>query len=684
VTPAGGGVLRVGDRVLFDQVEYTVVGLTGTAVRLHAPLRTDTVVLLPFLLAAEGFHLLDDPPGAELAAKLAPLGLLETLPPAAVAAAREWERHIVEVETGVPAGVEAGTAPRAGYDPQTTSLAEREQAKAAELSAVGRVVGVRTLQRLRARYRDQGLLGLVDQRALRRARPTGNADPRLVAAIQRAIAAETEVSTGTKTRLRRRVEASLVADYGPGEVSMPSTATFYRLVDALAAGRHTFGAATTRRSLANRPAGAFTPTFAARPGEQVQIDTTPLDVMVVFDDGVVGRPELTKVVDVATRTICAAVLRPEDTRAVDAALLLARMLVPEPLRPGWSQALAASASRLPHDRLVSIDARFELAAAKPVIVPETIVIDHGAAFISEVFTRACQTLGISVQPAHPGTPTDKGTVERTFESINTLFCQHVAGYTGRDVTRRGANVEAEAVWSLPELAELLDEWIVAGWQSRPHEGLCHPQIPGRDLSPNDMYAVLVAAAGYLPMTLAAEDYIELLPACWRTVNDYGVRIDNRIYDCDELGRYRRQPSGVIARRGQWEVHYDPYDIARIWVRNHHHGGWITVPWTYLPLVGQPLTDTMWRQARKLLLERGDPGNDQTAIGRVLDELLARAQAGPGPERRQLARTSTAAAMPLRPVDPPAEPEDDDPEPDASHLKVVPFGVFDPFSEEEYR
>ena len=61
---------------------------------------------------------------------------------------------------------------------------------------------------------------------------------------------------------------------------------------------------------ANRPGGAFTPTIAARPGEQVQMDGTPLDVMAVMDDGVTGRPELVAAVDVATRTICAAVLRP--------------------------------------------------------------------------------------------------------------------------------------------------------------------------------------------------------------------------------------------------------------------------------------------------------------------------------------------------------------------------------------
>ena len=50
------------------------------------------------------------------------------------------------------------------------------------------------------------------------------------------------------------------------------------------------------------------------------------------------------------------------------------------------------------------------------------------------------------------------------------------------------------------------------------------------LSPNEMYAALVAAAGYLPLALSGEDYLELLPVTWRAINDYGIRIDYRTYD----------------------------------------------------------------------------------------------------------------------------------------------------------
>ena len=149
-----------------------------------------------------------------------------------------------------------------------------------------------------------------------------------------------------------------------------------------------------------------------RPGEWCQVDSTPLDVRVVLDDGMVDRAELTVMVDVATRTIPAAVLRPT-TKAVDAALLLARALTPEPMRPGWPDALRMSRSVLPHQRLVGIDQRLAHAAARPVIVPETIVCDHGMVYMSQAFRAACRAMGISFQPSHEGSPWEKGTVERS-------------------------------------------------------------------------------------------------------------------------------------------------------------------------------------------------------------------------------------------------------------------------------
>ena len=448
-------VMAAGDQVRFRGQVLTVTGLTAGAVCLAG---LEVAVALAELFADPDFTVVT----AGSRAPLPPEGLLDGLPAGVTGQARWLEGHLAEVVSGLPADAGLDAVPRPEYDPAVTSLRQREIAKVAELQAAGHQVPLRTLQRLRRGYEIDGVWGLVDHRSTRYSSQSGRVDDRVVDAVRRAVAEETDRSTGTVDRLRRRTVLILAAEHGledPPAV-MPSRATFYRLVARVSAGRHTFGSARTRRSLAKRPAGPFGMVTAVRPGEWMQIDSTPVDVRVVLDNGMIDRAELTWLIDVATRTIPAAVLRPS-TKAVDAALLLARALTPEPMRPGWADALRMSRSVLPHRRLAVIDQRLEHAAARPVIVPETIVCDHGMVYMSQAFRSACRALGISFQPSHKGSPWEKGAVERSLGSVATLFAQHAAGYVGSSVERRGRNAEQDAAWSILELQDLLDEWIVA-------------------------------------------------------------------------------------------------------------------------------------------------------------------------------------------------------------------------------
>ena len=59
---------------------------------------------------------------------------------------------------------------------------------------------------------------------------------------------------------------------------------------------------------------------------------------------------------------------------------------------------------------------------------------------------------------------DKAIVEATFGSIDTMFCQHVAAYTGSDTTLRGPDVTG--AWTLPELQNLFDEWLLHHFTDR--------------------------------------------------------------------------------------------------------------------------------------------------------------------------------------------------------------------------
>jgi hypothetical protein len=193
-------VLRPGDWVSFNGGEHQVLAFVGTSVRLRALDGGEQVVLASYLMAVPDFAVT----GGEAAPSVEPFGLLDSLPTEVLAVARDWERHVVEVETGLAPDAAPGTSPRPEYDPQARTLAQRTQAKAAELG-----VGVRTIDRMRAQYGQQGLWGLVDRRAVRAQEATGRADARLVAVARQVIEAETHASTGTRGRLIRRVTKCL-------------------------------------------------------------------------------------------------------------------------------------------------------------------------------------------------------------------------------------------------------------------------------------------------------------------------------------------------------------------------------------------------------------------------------------------------------------------------------------------
>ena len=298
-------------------------------------------------------------------------------------------------------------------------------------------------------------------------------------------------------------------------------------------------------------------------------------------------------------------------------------------------------------------------------------------------------------------------IEKMFSSIGTLFCQFAAGYLGRSADRRGRKVEGQPLWSLMQMQDLLDEWLVSVWQNREHDALRDPLCPQLAFSPNQKYAALIETAGYVPVPLSPDDYIELLPAVWRAINAYGIKISHRTYDAEELNPVRQQKSGVAGRKGQWEVHRDPYDVSRVFVRGPD--GWITCRWKYLDKVSAPFGELAWDHVSGRLAALGQDRPTELERALAVDDLLRRAYHGPpdageepqppapagksrrrgsARDRRVAARTragTAARAGTTAPGEPVPAVAGDDPEPEKQAdneplAKVIPLGIFDPFEE----
>jgi putative transposase len=161
----------------------------------------------------------------------------------------------------------------------------------------------------------------------------------------------------------------------------------------------------------------------------------------------------------------------------------------------------------------------------------------------------------------------------------------------------------------------------------------------------------------------------------------------------KIDKWCRAPCHVAPKEVARHTHRDPYDVSRVWVRNHLDGGWITLFWKHLHSMPMPFGELAWNHALAGLRALGtDPTEDE--IAQAAADLLDRAHRGPIPQtrrsvaeqkasvrdRRVAARTRAAGpALPAqsRPVAehaPADQSMDLDEEQPADN--VIPLGIFD--------
>lgn len=611
--------VHVGDEIDVDGVIHLVVKLSAQIVALR---QIDTGITTEILLTdfVRLPQVKPSTPGA-VQTSGAELAVVQYLDDTGREQANFWLRHLRDLRDAL------------GSEEDSSSTASSAmQSKLDELAALGRPVTLRTLQRKLKAYRHSGVAGLIDLRQQRRTGEKRRVDDRVIAALSEVMEAQTNASTGTRTRLIELTGQLLSQRFGVGAIDLPALRTMFRLIDDLDRGRMTTGSAKTRRSLANRPDRAFSAMGVSRPGEQVQIDSTPLDVLVRLDGGLIDRPELTIMLDVATRSIISAVLRPGATKSVDLVVVLARALVPYDSRPGGrseTRALVNGAFEL--QQLVGDQDYEDYRRQQPYIFPETITTDRGLIYISEHFRTACEQLGISLNISAPYAPTDKGKVERTFHSINTGFTQYLKNYTGRGVEYRGLDAEPETLHSLVELQELLDEWIAVVWQNRPHDSLRDPLHPSVSLSPNEMCRAYRELVPELEIPFDVNTYISLLPVKWRTLQAYGITIDHRTYDSEGFRELRRTKSTYTGQGGKWPIHVDPYNLQTVWIPINDE--WLPLQWAHATAAG-PMSADVWSVTRRSgffdqrraleadIAERSSDILRRAGTGRTLESLTA--------------------------------------------------------------
>ena len=259
-------------------------------------------------------------------------------------------------------------------------------------------------------------------------------------------------------------------------------------------------------------------------------------------------------IDVATRAAPAAVLRPT-TKAADASVLLARALTPEPVRPGWPEALKMSRSRRCRMGAAAGDRRAPGERRRPaghrpghhrdrprgrvrlgrvpVRVPDLEDNPHllAACPTGQAGRIRATSSGTSVRSPH-GSP-----------------LEFASGYAGRSpANRRGCYVEDQPLFG--RWPSCRSSWMsgCCSWLNMPHDGLRDPLSTLAGRSPRTRSTpALVEAACDVPVALVGgrlRSAAPLPPSGGRLFNAYGIKLNWRTYDSEDLNPLRMQPSGV--------------------------------------------------------------------------------------------------------------------------------------------
>ena len=190
-------------------------------------------------------------------------------------------------------------------------------------------------------------------------------------------------------------------------------------------------------------------------------------------------------------------------------------------------------------------------------MPSAIVVDGGPEFQSVYFEQLLALYRVRKQQRPASEPRFGSPQERLFGSIDTTFLYHLLGNT--QATReprlgtRATDPRRLAVWTLPRLAERVQQWA-----DEEYETLRHPSL---GMTPREAYDLSIGQDGErLHKEILYDD--RFLKATFpstrkgtaKVIPGVGVRINHLDYWCEAM----RDPT---VENTQVQVRYDPFDVS---------------------------------------------------------------------------------------------------------------------------
>ncbi len=478
---------------------------------------------------------------------------------------REDERVLFILQTGREPSAPDDSPPAPLLDPARWPLAVRRRRLAAILAQVPRTRGSmrgfpvraeseeRRIRAIERRWAERGTL--VDARYTR-PRQWRTTDP-VMEALLEFLHAQARMSTKTDTALMRafRVHCKI----NRPDLQLPSDTTLRRRINEYQNGYAVLGASARNRiSLLNVPAVSEQPRRATRPGELVLFDTTKSNVW-VRDPRTEKkyRLDVTVAIDLATRCVVGLAVTHTTTK-YSIGLCLADVLRPKTreLAQQWTPS-----GEEPSDQPFVGRPDSFINFYSSALHPEGAVVDNGKQYVADYVTAQMARNGINYEPQRSRTPTDKPQVERLFRTIKEMFESQIAGFTGGSVHERGEDPRIEQLITPGQYEHLLRRGIDI-YNKRVNTGILLPEEPFVRLSPLETFDILIERTGVLPDVSFEHEWIRFLPSETATVEPSRIRVQRLDYTSPMLNAL--QGDADVLRNGKLRVHYDPFDLRKVW------------------------------------------------------------------------------------------------------------------------
>ena len=358
------------------------------------------------------------------------------------------------------------------------------------------------------------------------------------------------------------------------------------------------------------------------PLEVIQIDHTPLDIIVVdkLHRQPIGRPYLTLAIDVYSRMITGFYISLQ--------------------APGYfnvSQCLFNSfMKKEAFLQEQKVEGEWNVFG-----IPRIIHVDNGADLVSSDMQRVCDEFGITLMKRPVARPQFGAHVERVLGRINKEV-HNLTGTTFSNIQeKRDYDSAKNAVFTIEELNHWITYYIVNVYHKEYHHGI--------KMSPTERYEIGIfgddttAGTGVLPSIIENPEDIRtaLLPTYFRTVQKDGINLNGITYYSDVL----RHWIGITNEKKEkikHKIKLDPLNIQKIYFYDPEIKEYFEVPYKklYAPVM------TLWDlyATKRYLKEHNVSNYTEDDIFRAYDVLESIEKKAIDKHKKQKIRKSKPAKI----------------------------------------